>query len=92
MTAPHNPQISITNLSQIKWACRRGMLELDLILTHFVDSCYATLTDEMKVSFINLLSESDPELFAWLLGKEAPASAEMLEIVTVIRQHALSKR
>ena len=41
--------------ARVKWACRRGMLELDVILGPFVDEAYDALTDEGKYVFQRLV-------------------------------------
>lgn len=56
------------HFSRVKWACRRGMLELDILFQPFVDHCYLQLSQEDKASFVKLLSCEDPELFAWFMG------------------------
>jgi antitoxin CptB len=37
--------------NRLKWAARRGMLELDLILQPFVEKVYPTLNAELKNDF-----------------------------------------
>ncbi len=59
-------------LPRLRWACRRGMLELDVIFRPFVDNHYLSLSVEEQVSFKLLLTRDDPELFAWFMGHETP--------------------
>ena len=73
---------------QLKWRCRRGMLELDLMLQPFVDYAYDTLSSSMKVKFIELLAESDQQLQRWLLGNEIPSDPKVHDLVLVIRYYA----
>lgn len=82
---------SLANISRIKWACRRGMLELDLLLTMFVADEYSLLSASDQATFVEMLSLPDPTLFAWLLGKEKPDQKDFAEIVKKIRDHAQSK-
>ena len=42
-----------------RWQCRRGMLELDLLLNNFVDKKVNTLSEQEKQSFELLLSYPD---------------------------------
>ena len=79
--------ISIDDLSKIKWRCRRGMLELDLMLNSFFERCYSELSKEEKVTFTNLLAIEDPTLFAWLLGHEEVNEQAFQSIVAMIRAH-----
>jgi antitoxin CptB len=77
--------------SRLKWATRRGMLELDVLLGDFFNKGYSKLSEENKILFEKLLHSSDPELFAWLLGQEDPQDAELSKIIEVIRQHVKSR-
>ena len=50
------------DLRRVRWRCRRGLLELDLILLRFVDECYPVLTEAEKSGFQELLSLPDAAL------------------------------
>jgi len=63
-----------TSLNKIRWQCRRGMLELDMILISFFDNCYESLTIEEQGAFIRLLEYPDPTLYAWLMGRKGISS------------------
>jgi antitoxin CptB len=78
----------INNLAKLKWACRRGMLELDVLLNKFLNEKYADLQLNDKKRFIDLLSCTDPEIFAWLMGHETPQDPDLLQIVELVRHHA----
>jgi len=78
------------NVKKLHWACRRGMLELDVLLGKFLKEAYPGLSQEDKSRFSQLLTCADPELFAWLLGRETPDEPDMAAIVEVIRRHAKS--
>ena len=73
--------------SRLAWHCRRGMLELDLILQDFLKNKLETLTDEQISSFDLLLNCTDPELFAWFMGYEHPEDKQFHEIIALIRNH-----
>lgn len=75
-------------ISRLRWACRRGMLELDVLLGKFLEQAYPSLSPEEKKSFENLLDSQDTDLIAWLLGYEKPHQKEMVKIVERIRHHA----
>ncbi len=77
------PQIK----AKLIWNCRRGMLELDLMLTRFMTKHVDTLTDAQITVVEKLLSASDPELYVWLVGQELPLDQELAEIVAFIRLH-----
>ncbi len=75
--------------SRVYWSCRRGMLELDLILIPFYLHCYPTLTSELQQDFQTLLTATDPELYTWLTGKETPEGTAAGYLVSLIRDYAL---
>ena len=70
--------------SRLKWACRRGMLELDVLFMPFVDEAWEYLSDENKAIFERLLVCQDPELFAWFMGHEECKDAELNSMVQLI--------
>lgn len=73
--------------ARLKWACRRGMLELDVLFTPFVETGFADLNEEKKRVFERLLTCDDPDLYAWFMGHQACDDKELAEMV----QHILSR-
>lgn len=74
--------------ARLSWHCRRGMLELDLILHSFLEKGLGLLDERQINQFDDLLSYTDPELFAWLMGHEDPDDKELAEIVAFVRAHS----
>lgn len=72
-------------LAQIRWKCRRGMLELDLMLQSFFDSSYTKLSPEKQGLFENLLAEADQDLYKWLIGAEVCSQPQFQDMLLVIR-------
>jgi antitoxin CptB len=56
-------------LRRIRWRCRRGMLENDLVLTRFLDRCGSELTDADIASLDALLDLSDNALWDVIAGR-----------------------
>jgi antitoxin CptB len=81
----------IDHPNQLMWACRRGMLELDVLLGNFLKEAYPQLPCPQKIHFIDLLSYSDPELFSWLMGRDEPKNEELMKMINAIRSHARSR-
>ena len=71
--------------ARVRWACRRGMLELDVLFQPFVETQYESLSDQAKAIFIRLLECEDPELFAWFMGHEACPDAELAAMIVQVR-------
>ncbi len=72
----------------LRWACRRGMLELDVLLGNFLEEAYLQLTSEQQETFTKLLQENDQNLFMWLTGKERCDDSVLAQLIEKIRYHA----
>jgi antitoxin CptB len=70
--------------ARLRWACRRGMLELDVLFLPFVDEAYDSISDEQKLVFERLLTCDDPDLFAWFMGHATCEDRELNEMVKFI--------
>jgi antitoxin CptB len=81
----------IHHYARLQWACRRGILELDILLSFFLKNAYDKLSLTEKRLFVQLLNHSDPELFSWIIEKQEPEAAELASIVALIRHHAISR-
>jgi antitoxin CptB len=73
--------------AKINWHCRRGMLELDLILERFAKRHLDTLNDNQLTAFETLLECNDPDIYAWLMGYEQPQEPIIIDIITYIKLH-----
>ncbi len=68
--------------NRLRWRCRRGMKELDLLLENYLD----TLTNETDLlAFERLLECNDTDLYEWLTGRRVPAAADLASVVAGIR-------
>jgi antitoxin CptB len=59
-------------LERVRWRCRRGLLELDIVLGRFVVQHYAGLDEVQQVAFDALLDMPDNVLWDMITGREAP--------------------
>ena len=76
--------ISREESNRMRWAARRGMLELDLVLEPFVRIRYEQLGDVDRQRFARLMECEDQDLFSWLLQRGQPEEEELGEIVSQI--------
>lgn len=74
-------------VSRLRWACRRGMLELDVLFMPFVETGFDALSETQKLAFERLLTSDDPDLFAWFMGHQHCADAELAAMI----KHILSR-
>jgi antitoxin CptB len=75
----------LTNDNRLRWQCRRGMLELDLLLQQFLSQGYRNLDQPARQQFARMLEYPDQLLLEWLMGKAVPADREVRNIVQSIR-------
>lgn len=68
-----------------RWQCRRGMLELDLLLNNFLDKKLNSLTQQQKQAFELLLSYPDQTLLDLLLGNAVSSDPAIFSIVQQVR-------
>lgn len=69
---------------RVRWRSRRGMLELDLFLVPFAESCYADLTPADRAAYRDLLRCEDWEILDWLRRDSVP-SPDLAHIVELVR-------
>ncbi len=77
--------------AKLLWQCRRGMLELDLILGRFAEKQLDLMTETQIDAFEELLTCIDPELYSWLMGQSTPTNRELAEIVEFIKLQDISR-
>jgi antitoxin CptB len=58
----------VNELAKLKWQCRRGMKELDLLLENYLAIDYLTADMAEKTRFAELLRLEDDELLVVLLN------------------------
>ena len=73
------------NTLNLKWQCRRGMLELDLLLNNFIDNRVDALTEDEKQVLLNLLTYPDQILLDLLLGNSVSSDVAIARLVDAIR-------
>jgi antitoxin CptB len=84
MTTPH-PDV---NMSRLRWRCRRGMRELDVMLNRYLDRVWPTASTAEREAFVSLVELQDPELFGYLVGRTTPAEEPQRAVIATIRSLA----
>ena len=77
--------MTLPDKQHLRWQCRRGMLELDLLLNQFLEEQYDLLDERDKLSFIELLKENDQDLYGWLFGGIDPVVEETQRMLDIVR-------
>lgn len=71
---------------RLRWQCRRGMRELDLLLEDFMVDQYGTLDADQRRAFRALLECPDQLLLDYFMGRLIPSDKEVAGIVERIRR------
>lgn len=74
-----------TELSRLRWRCRRGTLELDLLCERFLADIYPSLKIEERRIFDEILNATDPLIMAWISGRAVPERPEFMRIIQRLR-------
>ncbi len=78
-------RIVAEHLGKLRWRCRRGMKELDLLTLGYLERHYPTASAEEQQAFAELLEVQDPLLMSYMVGREIPVDATTARVVGVIR-------
>jgi antitoxin CptB len=73
-----------TELGRLRWRCRRGMKELDVLLSRYVNERFGAASRTEQDAFRQLLETPDPLLYDYCLRGEAPPAqfAALIERIT----------
>lgn len=75
----------MSEISRLRWLCRRGMKELDVVMTGYLDNYYSDADETDRQSFKLLLDMPDPDLFALLVGRDASDDANITHLLDRLR-------
>jgi antitoxin CptB len=70
---------------RLRWSCRRGMLELDLLLEAFLRHGIADLDIRGQEAFERLLAYPDTTLLQLLMGQMRSSDRDVAHVVELIR-------
>ena len=74
-------------LRRLAWRCRRGMLELDIVLQRFIALHFSDLTLEQLQAFDDLLELPDNDFWTLVSSdKITPKNASTVDLVNKIRR------
>ncbi len=73
-------------LSKLRWRCRRGFLENDLILTRLLERRGANFTEAEHVQLLSLIALDDNDLWEIIAGRTDAFPAGADAMVATLRQ------
>ncbi|MEO7741453.1 MAG: succinate dehydrogenase assembly factor 2 [Usitatibacter sp.] len=72
-------------LNRIRWRCRRGMLENDIVLTRFLDARGAAISESEVVALDHLLDLTDNDLWDFISGRDEPRDLHVMPLLQHLR-------
>jgi antitoxin CptB len=85
MDNPQSHPAGPTSAGQLKWRCRRGMRELDVLLERYLKERYPSAPAAEQQAFVALLEAPDPQLFAYVVQREVPADPDWAHVIAKLR-------
>ncbi len=76
----------MSEISKLRWRCRRGMKELDVSMTAYLDKFYPDAIAEDQAAFLRLIDLEDPELINMIMGKIDAPDEQMNRVIQTIRR------
>jgi antitoxin CptB len=67
---PESGVLDPVYMERVSWRCRRGLLELDIVLGRFIKQYYPVMDHEQRAVFDELLDLPDTELWDLVTGKK----------------------
>jgi len=68
-------------LSRLRWRCRRGMRELDVLLTRYLEHRYANASRGQQQAFEAVLELQDPTILAYLTGSQVSDHQAIRDVI-----------
>ena len=68
------------------WRCRRGLLELDIVLQRFMDRYYAQLDRQGLEQFERLLSLPDNDLWDLISERKTPVDNSLQTVLELLQK------
>ena len=76
----------MSEMSRLRWLCRRGMKELDVVLVRYLDYAYESATTLEQDRFRALLQMPDPDLYNLLLGRDVTDDPDLTRFLRQLRR------
>ncbi len=73
------------NDARVRWLCRRGMKELDVMLARYLDARWVDAPESERAAFASLLELQDPLLWDLMMARSTAPDADQHDVVERIR-------
>lgn len=69
-----------------RWRCRRGLLELDIVLQRFMDQHYTQLNEEGLQQFERLLALPDNDLWDLITARQVRTDNDLQQVLELLQK------
>lgn len=76
----------MNEISRLRWQCRRGLKELDLLLEGYLNQHFGNASPAEQQAFANLLSLPDPVLFAYVMDRQQAETEDERRVIAHLRR------
>ena len=71
-------------MSEVRWKCRKGIREVDILLSKYMEEIYQDLTDEQQKIFIEFIQQDTYEILD-ILVNDKPFDAKFTNLVDALK-------
>ena len=71
-------------ISKVRWQCRKGIREIDILLSKYMEEIYQDLTDEQQKIFIEFIQQDTYEILD-ILVNDKPFDAKFTNLVDALK-------
>ena len=75
----------MSEIPRLRWLCRRGMKELDLLLNRYIEHGYTAACTAEQQTFAEILHMPDPELYDLILGRTESSDTDIADLIKTLR-------
>ena len=73
-------------LERARWRCRRGLLELDIVLQRFMDQYYTQLDESGLEQFERLLALPDNDLWELITARQVTTDDNLQQVLELLQK------
>lgn len=77
------------NIKKLRWKCRRGMKEMDILFEHYLNDHYENVDAEHQSAFETLCDTQDPVVADYLFERSKPDNAAVNDIINIMRAYSI---
>lgn len=74
------------DFERARWRCRRGLLELDIVLLRFMNKYYMQLDAQGTEQFEHLLALADTDLWDLITKEQIPGNDKLKQVLGLLQK------